>query len=97
MLEMLGYWAKEEKKEISTNVNELMTIYFALKLYIPNNRNSTARFFSDSQTALKYATKTGETESYILQALALQFQETTNECSLAVLYPPRSRESIKAD
>jgi hypothetical protein len=57
-----------------------------LKLYIPNNRNATIRFFLDSWTALEYATKTGETESYTLQILALQFQETTNACNLAVLY-----------
>jgi hypothetical protein len=44
----VGLLEEGRRKETSTNVSELTTIDFALKLYIPNNRNATIRFFLDS-------------------------------------------------
>ncbi|CEJ00960.1 hypothetical protein RMCBS344292_14999 [Rhizopus microsporus] len=100
ILETSGYWSEGRKKETSANVSELKTIYFALKLYIPNNRRT--RQSDSSQTAelsLEYVTETDKTESYTLQTLVLHFQETTNEYDLAAPLSshPRARESIKTD
>ncbi|CEI96712.1 hypothetical protein RMCBS344292_10869 [Rhizopus microsporus] len=97
ILEISGYWTEEEK-ETSINVRERKTIYFALKLHAPSVKNSTIRLFSHNQTALKYVMKTGGTASYLLQILALQIQELTNDYNLNVLYHRiPGVESFKAD
>lgn len=53
-------------------------------------RNSTVQLFSDNWASLKYVAPVGAIISYILQTLALQIQEITNEYNLTV-------QHIKAD
>lgn len=73
-----GYW-KEEEKQWSINVRELMVIHFALKLHGPNFRNRTIKIFTDNTTSIKYTTKAGGSASPLFQEIAIKIQELCNK------------------
>lgn len=84
-IETAGHWTPAER-ENSINVRELKTILFALQMHGNAAKNQTIKILSDSMTALKYVRKAGGTSSPLLQDLALQIQEITNQFNLTVLY-----------
>jgi hypothetical protein len=73
-----GFWSHAEK-EVSINVRELKTIYYAILLHTRKlNLPKQILIYSDNMTALKYVTKAGGTASFHLQDLAVKIQEICN-------------------
>ncbi|KAG1247021.1 hypothetical protein G6F68_014386 [Rhizopus microsporus] len=85
VLKTHGFW-KEEEKNWSINVRELMAIYFALKFHAPKFKNKTIKIFTDNKTSIKYTTKAGGTASPILQDIAVKIQDLCNQFCLKVAY-----------
>lgn len=85
MMQTYGFWTEEEER-LSINVRELMSIYFALKLYGPNCQNSTIKILIDNKTSIKYTTKAGGTASVHLQDYAVKIQDICNRYKIQVIY-----------
>ena len=82
-----GKWTETEKVH-AINVRESKTIWIGLKLHVKkfNIKDTTIKIYTDNISALKYASKAGNTASITLQELALKINELCHEQNINVDY-----------